>query len=303
MSSLYLHPLAYLVGLEGVALMKAFAGEYDRDFTHARLAEVRRLLDSPERWGDGVELAPLSTPDAYDGWSSTYDDPDNGYFAMDEAALLPMIDRLPVGVAVDAACGTGRYAAHLAALGHRVHGFDTSPGMIAVARAKVPAAVVGLADMADLPLADGSVDLVVNTLAMTHVEDLGPVFDEAARVLRPGGHLLVSDVRGYFPGSDLTPLVEETTTGELGYMRSWSHPTSHYLQAAIPAGFLVRDCRELEVGAAQQDEPTEPPAPPALPVPGEPPSIWALHAWVPEAAHAVHGRRRCLVVWDFERDV
>jgi hypothetical protein len=42
----YVHPLAYLVGLEGVALLHAFAGEYDRDFTEARLAEVRALLDS-----------------------------------------------------------------------------------------------------------------------------------------------------------------------------------------------------------------------------------------------------------------
>jgi hypothetical protein len=89
MSSIYLHPLAYLVGLEGVALMKAFAGEYDRDFTHTRLAEVKRLLDSPEIWGDGVEVPPMPSPDGYDGWSASYDDPGNGYFEMDRAVLLP----------------------------------------------------------------------------------------------------------------------------------------------------------------------------------------------------------------------
>lgn len=42
---IYQHPLAYLLGLEGVALMRAFAGEYDRAFTEARFAEVRALLD------------------------------------------------------------------------------------------------------------------------------------------------------------------------------------------------------------------------------------------------------------------
>jgi len=301
MSSIYLHPLAYLVGLEGVALMQAFAGEHDRDFTHARLAEVRRLLDSPETWadtwGDGVDVGPLATPDAYDGWSARYDDPDNGYFAMDETELLPMLDRLPAGVAVDAACGTGRYAAHLAARRHEVHGFDTSPGRLALARQKMPDGHFGLADMAAMPMADGSADVVVNTLAMTHVEDLGPVFAEAARLLRPGGHLVVSDVRGYYVGSDRTPLVEETPAGEIGYIRSWSHPTSSYLRAAIPSGLRVRDCREIEVGA---EAPTEPFNPPTAVTPGEAPSIWDLHTWVPEAAHAVHGRRRCLIVWDFE---
>jgi SAM-dependent methyltransferase len=43
---IYQHPLAYLLGLEGIALLRAWAGEYDRAFVQARLAEVRRLLDN-----------------------------------------------------------------------------------------------------------------------------------------------------------------------------------------------------------------------------------------------------------------
>jgi hypothetical protein len=41
---IYQHPLAYLLGLEGIALMRAFAGEHDRGFTASRLADVRRPL-------------------------------------------------------------------------------------------------------------------------------------------------------------------------------------------------------------------------------------------------------------------
>lgn len=36
---IYEHPLAYLLGLEGV-LMRGFIGEYDRDFVEARIAEA-----------------------------------------------------------------------------------------------------------------------------------------------------------------------------------------------------------------------------------------------------------------------
>jgi diaminopimelate epimerase len=43
---------------------------------------------------------------------------------MDESVLLPILRTIPPGVAVDAACGTGRYAAHLVALRHQVRGFD-----------------------------------------------------------------------------------------------------------------------------------------------------------------------------------
>ena len=43
---IYQHPLAYLLGLEGVALLRAFAGGYNREFTLARFDEIRELLAS-----------------------------------------------------------------------------------------------------------------------------------------------------------------------------------------------------------------------------------------------------------------
>ena len=50
----YQQPLAYLLGIEGVALLRAFAGDFDREFGDARVAAIRRLLDTPELGGDGV---------------------------------------------------------------------------------------------------------------------------------------------------------------------------------------------------------------------------------------------------------
>jgi hypothetical protein len=47
---IYQHPLAYLLGLEGVAL-RAFAGVYDREITLARFREIQELLESPGRAG------------------------------------------------------------------------------------------------------------------------------------------------------------------------------------------------------------------------------------------------------------
>src|SRR5256885_761399 len=61
----YQHPLAYLLGLEGIALLRAFAGEYDRDFTMARFAEIRALLDSVEELGDGAAVDAIPTTEGY----------------------------------------------------------------------------------------------------------------------------------------------------------------------------------------------------------------------------------------------
>lgn len=44
---IYQHPLAHLLVSEGLALLRAWAGDQDEEFVRARLAEVRRLLDEP----------------------------------------------------------------------------------------------------------------------------------------------------------------------------------------------------------------------------------------------------------------
>lgn len=296
--TIHQHPLAYLLGLEGIALMKAFAGEHDRQFTLDRLAEVRELLDRADDFGDGVELAPIPSPEGYDGWAPSYDTPDNPFFAMDEAVMLPILDTLPAGHALDAMCGTGRYAGHLAGRGHVVRGFDTSPGMLEVARAKLPEVQFGIADVADLPVADDSVDVVVNALGLCHVADLGPAFAEAARVLRPGGHLLVVGIRGYFMGARLSPLLEHNAAGQVGYIPQWDHSTGDHVRAAVRAGFTILDCQELVADPG----PEEPDVRPEAPTPGEPMSIWELHPWVSRAAHAVRDGRPCLSAWHFQLD-
>ena len=105
---IYQHPLAYLLGLEGLALLRAFNGEYDREFTMARIAEIRALLDSAERIGDGAETAPVSTLEGYAAWAAGYDQPGNRLIDLEQPVVRRLLDGLPRGTALDAACGTGR---------------------------------------------------------------------------------------------------------------------------------------------------------------------------------------------------
>ena len=58
-----------------------------------------------------------------------------------------IVETLPVGVALDAACGTGRYAEFLAERGHRVIGVDGSPDMLARACTRVPPGEFLLGDL------------------------------------------------------------------------------------------------------------------------------------------------------------
>jgi SAM-dependent methyltransferase len=300
------HPLAYLLGLQGVALFRAFNGEFDRAYAEARIAEVRALLDAADEIGAGVDVPVIETAEAYDGWAPSYDAPRNLMLEREQVLVHAILDTLPVGRALDVACGTGRHLGHLAGLGHEVIGTDLSPGMLAVAREKFPDADLRLADMHELPLPDDHVDTVVTGLALNHVPDLAPVFAELARVLRPGGDLVVSDSRGLLEGARLYPMVFEDRAGRPGFMRSWVHPTSAFLHAALPLGLRVLSCEELAgdvdlVDATGTEYLDDEPVP-RWTAREEPPSIWELHPWAPAATNANFRGKPSCVVWHFRLD-
>lgn len=298
--SVYQHPLAYLLGLEGVALLRAFAGEHDREFVQRRLDEVRRLLD--EDWGEGVHASPMSVEEGYAQWAAFYDEPGNELLELEQPVVWAILDSLPVGVALDAACGTGRHSARLAELGHSVIGVDRTPEMLAVARAKVPAGDFREGDLHALPLEDDSVDIVVCGIAVSHVPELEPVLAEFVRVLRPGGHLVLSDSRGHFADIGL-PLVRQRADGTFGYMPVWSRLASDYLAAALPLGLQVRRCEELRrrheiVGEDGTDLYDGEPSPEFDPE--GTPNIWSLHPFAVEATNAAWSRRPAAIVWHFQ---
>jgi len=75
--------------------------------------------------------------------------------AVEEPSVLALLNKLPAGLVVDAACGTGRYAADLAAQGRDVVGVDIAAEMLAIAEARVPTGRFVVGDVCDLPLANG----------------------------------------------------------------------------------------------------------------------------------------------------
>ena len=108
---IYQDPLAYLLGLEGVALLDAWAGDHDRAFVEVRLTEIRRLLDDENLRDHGVAAESVSSVTAYRQQSASYDaDAGGGLFAVDEPVVAEYLSGREPGMALDAACGTGRFA-------------------------------------------------------------------------------------------------------------------------------------------------------------------------------------------------
>ena len=161
----------------------------------------------------------------------------------EEPVVRGLLAQYPVGVALDAACGTGRHAEYLGSIGHEVIGVDVTPEMLEVARTKVPAARFELADVTALPLPDDSVDLAVCALVLTHFTALEAPLTEIARVVRTGGHVVISDVHPFMVmlGSQAVDTVDD---GSSGFTRNYIHQVSDYLAAFRRAGLDVVQCLE-----------------------------------------------------------
>ncbi|HJQ83072.1 MAG TPA: methyltransferase domain-containing protein [Candidatus Binatia bacterium] len=234
----------YLIGVAGLAVYRSWLVA-DPARAAERLADLARLVAAPPALA--VDAPALDVVEGYGRWAPTYDATPNPLIELEEPVVHAMIDVVPPGVALDAACGTGRHTRHLRARGHRVIGVDASPAMLAQAREALggPGAPVELhvGDLARLPVETASIDVALCALALSHVPDLGPPLRELARVLRPGGRLVVSDFHplmialgnsAFFVAAD----------GRAGHVRSYCHWHGAYLAAFSAVGLEVRRCVE-----------------------------------------------------------
>jgi ArsR family transcriptional regulator len=103
-------------------------------------------------------------------------------------------DRWVVG---DLGCGTGHVASALAPFVARVIAVDRSGEMLQAARRRLrelPNVEVKRGELEALPIADAELDAATLLLVLHHLPDPGAALAEAARVLKPGGRLLISDM-------------------------------------------------------------------------------------------------------------
>jgi SAM-dependent methyltransferase len=109
---------------------------------------------------------------------------------IEDAAFAAVAEVAPSRV-LDAGCGIGDIGVRIAEeLGAHVAAVDTSPRMVQIARERGLQASV--ADVRELPFADGEFDCVLVAWVLYHVRERRRAIEELARVLRPGGRLVAA---------------------------------------------------------------------------------------------------------------
>jgi ubiquinone/menaquinone biosynthesis C-methylase UbiE/DNA-binding HxlR family transcriptional regulator len=142
------------------------------------------------------------------------------------AEVMPLFGLLdPAWTVGDLGTGTGGLAATLAPFVARVIGVDRSEEMLQAAGRRLdgtPNVELRAGDLEDLPLEDGELDVAVLSLVLHYVVDPPDVLREARRALRPGGRLVVIEMRAHERGAEFAEEMGHVWPGfELHDMERW----------------------------------------------------------------------------------
>lgn len=144
-------------------------------------------------------------------------------YVLDPVMMPRALARSP-GKALDVGCGEGRFCRALKAHGVDVVGIDPTPALLAAARRRDRngAYLEGRAER--LPFGDETFDLVVSYLSLIDIPDIESAIPEMARVLKPGGALLVANLNSFN-----TACVDQGWIKDSGGRRL-HYPIDHYLE-------------------------------------------------------------------------
>jgi ubiquinone biosynthesis O-methyltransferase len=202
------------------------------------------------------DSAPTIGPEAYTTWRAT----SLGVIteAIEQRWILDLLGELKGARVLDAGCGDGKLACVMASRGAEVTGIDSDPAMLAAARSRAEKARIEARFLEGrierLPVPDASFDAVMAITVLCFVPDAAAALREMARVLRPGGRLVIGElgrwslwaairrVRGWF-GSPTWRAARFRTAAELRALAEQAGLAVTAIRGAVyypPAGVLAR---------------------------------------------------------------
>ncbi len=188
----------------------------------------------------------MSIQKAYDSWASQYDTNVNKTRDIEAIAIRQILTPLKFHSVLEIGCGTGKNTEWFAERASRVTAIDFSDEMLAMARAKITSKNVEF-KQADITtpwtFREQLYDLVSFSLVLEHMNNLEPIFREAAESLADDGHIYIGELHPFkqYTGSKAR---YATAEGEQ-VVDCYNHHLSDFIQAAKKYGLKIADVSEF----------------------------------------------------------
>lgn len=185
---------------------------------------------------------------AYNQWVHQYDTNDNSTRDLNAEVLRQQPFELAGKRVLEIGCGTGLNTIRLAHRARSVIGVDISEGMLRQASSRLRASTASIlqADFTKPWPFDQAFDVIVANLVLEHVQNLGHIFGEAHRLLRPGGLLYIGELHPYKQLQGAQAKYRDAETGQDVLVPAFLHPVSEYTNEGIEAGLTLRRMGEWQ---------------------------------------------------------
>ena len=162
------------------------------------------------------------------------------------------------GRALDVGCGEGRFCRMLKAAGIAATGIDPTRQLLEVARQRDPTGDYRSGNAEQLEFEAASFDLVVSYLTLIDIVDFRTAISEMARVLKPGGSLLIANLTGFTSAAADRGWVKDAEGRHLHFpvdryleefpfwfewagirIQNWHRPLAAYMTALLESGMQL----------------------------------------------------------------
>ena len=185
----------------------------------------------------------MNNSEAYNRWANNYDLVINATRDLEGKAFRQILSTINFDEVLEIGCGTGKNTEWLLAKSKSIIAADFSEGMLAKARGKIDSKTVQFikTDVREQwQFKNKSFDLISFSLVLEHIENIDFIFEEANRVLKPGGFIYIGELHPFkqYAGSKARFEVEDGVFE----LECFIHNISDYLNIAKKYQF---DCVEL----------------------------------------------------------
>jgi len=187
----------------------------------------------------------MNNQQAYNAWAENYDKVINKTRDVEGAALRNILAEIPFETVLEIGCGTGKNTEWLLSRAQHLVGVDFSNEMLDKAREKNNGENIEFIQ-ADITktwdFAENTFDLVTCCLILEHIDNIEFIFQQAASVLKVGGHFYLGELHPFkqFQGSKAR---FETNDGVFE-LECFIHQVSDYFQSGKRNNFTCLELKE-----------------------------------------------------------